>query len=121
MLLNDLAQCVRSDCPRCRFQPVSGVLLFGPVLGVSLVERCPECKLWPTDRLAALASEDYLGIKAVACEGRWFLDFLAKSTVEPLIVADLLRLRDMVRTRTDSLSDLARDWTPPFESEGGQS
>jgi hypothetical protein len=92
----------RSDCLGCRSMPVPGALLFGPCLGVTLVVRCPSCDLLKTDREAACLASAYLDLKAVESEGRWYLDFLAKDSIEPSIAADL----DARRTR--SLERIAR-------------
>ena len=69
-------------CLSCVDEQIHGVFLYGPVFGVSLVERCADCSHYPTDAAAALAASRLTGIPAVETDGRWYLDQIALPHVE---------------------------------------
>jgi hypothetical protein len=89
-----LLSCTTSFCPGCRAMPLPGVLLFGPVFGVTLVQACPRCDLVATDAEAAALASVYLEIRSIEFAGRWYLDYLEQDRLEAFITRDLEQLRE---------------------------
>jgi hypothetical protein len=81
-----------ANCLMCENAAVEGVILYGPIMGVTLVERCPGCEIYLDDRGAAKACEGF-ETHAIEVEGHWYLDFFRHNTVNSIIRDALARVK----------------------------